>query len=269
MQHFGRHVEGRPDLAERLDGVCVEHAPEAQVPELEDVVGGDEDVGGLDVAMHHTLLVHVRDRPRHLQEVAPHLALLEGSSSFAEQPPQVSVLRPLEHNHEFVVLDKRIEVGDQVVMLADRLQHVNFSQAFVAAFRIHHVEDMDLLQRHIPPIHISCSEHNRELPASNLLPHFIVLQTTHIHRQDILQSVNVYVRLRQLRWCVFASPGRSPPLFVVWWGSDCWARSLGLQCRGRGRGAVMASILSRRLLVAHAESWSSQETDSGVLGLMF
>jgi hypothetical protein len=145
--------------------------------------------------MHHALLVHVRNRAGHLEKVVPDLPFFKGSCGFAQQAAQVAIFCPLEDDHQLVVLDEGVQVGDEILMLADGLQHEDLAQALIARLGIHHVKDVDLLERHVPPVHHACAVHHRKLAGPNLLAHLIHLQPSSVYRQDLLKVTVVAGRL--------------------------------------------------------------------------
>ena len=110
-------------------------AAESEVSQFDASVGGEEDVGGFDVAMHHTRLVHVLHALAHLSKVPPDLYLAQRDarlSRTSEQPPEVAMLGPLEDDVEFVVVDEGGHVLDDARVRRQRLQQLHFLEAALA-----------------------------------------------------------------------------------------------------------------------------------------
>eukprot|EP00965_Chrysotila_dentata_P089694 2961168-Pleurochrysis_carterae.AAC.4 len=100
--------------------------------------------------MHHAVLVHMVDAHTDLGEEAPDLRLGERGALLArlpQQPPQVAVLRPLEHNVELVVLDERVNVLDDRRVRRQCLQQFHLAQRPLSRLGIEGVEHRHLLQR--------------------------------------------------------------------------------------------------------------------------
>mmetsp|Transcript_1391 Transcript_1391/g.3042 ORF Transcript_1391/g.3042 Transcript_1391/m.3042 type:complete len:200 (-) Transcript_1391:826-1425(-) len=66
VKHLRRHVQGCTDLRESFHGLSRENSSKSEITKLQNVVCGDENIRWLNVSMHHSLLMHMSDRPSDL-----------------------------------------------------------------------------------------------------------------------------------------------------------------------------------------------------------
>mmetsp|Transcript_27320 Transcript_27320/g.87541 ORF Transcript_27320/g.87541 Transcript_27320/m.87541 type:complete len:251 (-) Transcript_27320:56-808(-) len=120
--------------------------------------------------MHHPPLVHVLERVAHLHKVLQRLHLIELLALpllALQDPPQVALLRQLQHNDELVLLHEAVLVLDDV-RVVQGLQDLDLVDAIVAGPRVHYLKDLHFLQRHHLPSCLALgAEDRRELPVPN------------------------------------------------------------------------------------------------------
>ena len=116
MGHL-RHVHGEG-----------EQLGDAEVAELDVASGGEEDVGGLKIAVQQPqLVVAVRQRGDQLRRPAEHVGLRERAHralALRDETAKVTACGPLHHNAEGVEVDERLLVPDDVRMV-QRLQDLH------------------------------------------------------------------------------------------------------------------------------------------------
>lgn len=59
VKHLGAHVQRSPHLGVGLVRLRGEGTAQPQVAQLDAPIGGEENVSGLDISVHHARLVHV------------------------------------------------------------------------------------------------------------------------------------------------------------------------------------------------------------------
>eukprot|EP00306_Pavlova_sp_CCMP459_P001108 CAMPEP_0185175282 /NCGR_PEP_ID=MMETSP1139-20130426/26525_1 /TAXON_ID=298111 /ORGANISM="Pavlova sp., Strain CCMP459" /LENGTH=153 /DNA_ID=CAMNT_0027741015 /DNA_START=869 /DNA_END=1329 /DNA_ORIENTATION=+ len=143
---------------------------QTKVPELEYSRFHHKDIGRLDVAVHHALAVHVAQSTAHLLKILPRTHLRQrgaGLQRLLQHAAEVAPLCELHGHVQLVVLNEGIEVLYDVGV-AERLEELDLVEALVAALRVHHLEDLDLLEGHLLAVTLpSRVVHDRELAASN------------------------------------------------------------------------------------------------------
>ncbi len=85
-----------------------------------------------------------------LHEVLPHCSLRDESLGLLEvsdHPAEVSGVRQLQHNIEFVGLDEGGQVPDDVLVV-QLLQQLDLLHAVQSGLGVGHLKDLHLLQRH-------------------------------------------------------------------------------------------------------------------------
>ena len=104
-------------LAMGFHRVLAKCPPKSQVPDLDGPVQGEENVGRLEVPVHHTLLVHIVNCLAYLREVLPANTLIEVSVallSLSDLPLEVACCRPLENYYERGSGNEGVEVLNDV-----------------------------------------------------------------------------------------------------------------------------------------------------------
>ncbi|KAL1496621.1 hypothetical protein AB1Y20_014225 [Prymnesium parvum] len=88
------------------------------------------------------------------------------------------MLCPLEDDEELVLLNERVEVRDDTRVLWQRAQQVHFLEAAVARLSVHHVKDLDFLQRDALLVRLAHSAvHNAKVAAADRLLYNVVVET--------------------------------------------------------------------------------------------
>lgn len=146
MSYLWRHVERSSHFRVGLDGLGAEDAAQPEVADLEGAVGGDENVGRLQIAVHDALIVHVRECAGDLHDVVPKCDFLERSVVLLrafDELFQIAPFRPFGCDDELVVEDEGIEIFDDIGVIK-RLHELDFFEALLSLLRVHHVEDLSI-----------------------------------------------------------------------------------------------------------------------------
>ena len=115
--YFWGHVKRRADLGVRLHGVLRERPAEAQIPNLDLSLGGQKNIGWLEIAVHDAHLVHILYGTAYLRKIAPNETFVEPYlflRRLAQLPLEVASLRPLKNDDQVVLIDEGVEVADNV-----------------------------------------------------------------------------------------------------------------------------------------------------------
>ena len=80
----------------------------------------DKDIGRFQIPMHDSLFVHVHKGTRSLFHIAPNGWLIEGNLIFlmiSDEFFQIPFISPLSYDDEFIVVDKGVDVLNDVGMV--------------------------------------------------------------------------------------------------------------------------------------------------------
>mmetsp|Transcript_37362 Transcript_37362/g.95529 ORF Transcript_37362/g.95529 Transcript_37362/m.95529 type:complete len:301 (+) Transcript_37362:261-1163(+) len=165
-----RHVVRRAHHRLRHHRLGAEVARQAEVANLELPRRGHQDIGGLQVAVHHPPRVHVLQRVADLYKVHPDLLLRERLPHVllpaAQQLLQVALLCPLQHDDQLILLNEGVDVLDYMRVL-QRLQDLDLVDTVVAHLTVHDLEDLHLFEGHHPAsLPVLGGPHLRKLPAA-------------------------------------------------------------------------------------------------------
>mmetsp|Transcript_14041 Transcript_14041/g.39758 ORF Transcript_14041/g.39758 Transcript_14041/m.39758 type:complete len:256 (-) Transcript_14041:41-808(-) len=131
LDHLRRHPVGGANHVLHLLPRCLEVGGHAKIRQLHEPLGGGEDVGSLDVAVHHSLLVQVHQPLQHLGNVHGGQRLRENTKLVGlERAGQVAVLHELKDD---VKVRPRLE-GVQVlhnVLMVQALQQIDLTHHVV------------------------------------------------------------------------------------------------------------------------------------------
>ena len=160
-----------------VDGVRVvlEVASESEIRHLHDAVGGEQDVRGFEVAVHHAVAVEVRHGVGDGAEERPHLGLVEKATllaSAADQTLEVAPGGPLEHDDEGLIVEERVEHLDDV-RVSEVAQELHLAEAPIA-LAPRHVAHVHALDRHRATVRESLAlVHHAVTALTDLLTHAV------------------------------------------------------------------------------------------------
>jgi hypothetical protein len=154
-----------------------EVSAKAKVPQFQFIVGVYENIGWLQVPVHHPLIQKMLESTRDLHRILPNFQLWNitiGLPLTAYKFFQISVLGPFDGDKHFVVLDEALNVPSDVLML-QFFHQLHLLDAIVPLLHIVHVEYFEELQSYeLTGPHIFGLEHKGEFALTDWLHYAVV-----------------------------------------------------------------------------------------------
>jgi hypothetical protein len=119
LKNLWAHIQGCADPGKGFECLAAQLSAQAQIPDFQISAAIDENVGWLQISMHNSLLVHVRQRPSDLRNEIPNLAFREWDvflDSLFYQQLEIAFFSPFDRYKEFIelVVNKPVQVLDYV-----------------------------------------------------------------------------------------------------------------------------------------------------------